>query len=158
MNKGYRTSIKNDQKTVAFADIEIDGFGARRTASISGAKDFDASIVQSRTKPVIVTDYAPSLKSDPILDAYKVSIAEGRTRISDSEIKILEQVAQMTTANNDVSGKIRMVVSRDSCYSCQKVALDFRKIRPNIELEFIYKLDPRTKPINVLYDRIRNSF
>jgi hypothetical protein len=69
-----------------------------------------------------------------------------------------QQVLTPHALNTNVSGKIRMVVSIDSCYSCQKVAPDFRKTRPNIELELIYKLAPRTKPINVLNARIRNSF
>jgi hypothetical protein len=33
------------------------------------------------------------------------------------------QVLTPHALNTNVSGKIRMVVGRDSCYSCQKVAL-----------------------------------
>ena len=122
--------------------------------AFSGESNFNLKSKNFAKNGIDPSDYAPYVtESKQTLKAYDVN---GRVRSSDTEIKILEQVIQSTKANPAVSGKIRMIGNRETCYSCQKVALDFRKVRPNMELEFIYKAE-EINPLKLFYNRIRNS-
>jgi RHS repeat-associated protein len=156
IGKSYTERIASGEKTIAYADIEINGSNYPTLGSVSGGKDFGERVLRSRVGDnYAVPDYAKNLTSDSNLKAYKVNSKHGE-RSTDSEIKILEHVLQMTTDTPDVTGKIRMVLDKNSCYSCQKVALDFRELRPGIELEFVYQSN--SKPLNAIYNKLRNSF
>jgi RHS repeat-associated protein len=149
----FIADVANDTKSIIRADINIEGV-PKVLKAFSGTKNFSNATIKN---PKINTDqYAPFVKESNNLKAYKVD-AGREARISDTEIKILEQVVELTENNPNVTGTIRMLGNRETCYSCQKVALDFRKIRPNIEIEFTYT--PReTDKLKFLYNRIRNLF
>jgi hypothetical protein len=123
--------------------------------AFSGEKNFNLksakNLAKNNINPSDYAQYVPELQQT--LKAYNVS---GRVRSSDTEIKILEQVVQSTQGNPSVFGKVTMIGNRETCYSCQKVALDFRKIRPNIEIEIVYTAR-EANPLNLMYNGIRNS-
>ena len=63
----------------------------------------------------------------------------GVNRLHDAEAKILQQVYDATAATPNVAGKLRVVVSRESCTSCLEAAKKLAKERPNLQIELAYE-------------------
>lgn len=58
-------------------------------------------------------------------------------RAYDSEVKLLEDLLDKTTSTS--SGSIKLVSDRDLCSSCSNALDKFRELRPNIDVEIVYR-------------------
>jgi hypothetical protein len=153
--KGYSKSIRKGGKAIISADINIEGIERRTLKAFSGPENFNENFLS--INEIAKSQYAP-FESDPILKAYRSAIDSKITspRISDTEIKIFEQVVRsLQGKKSSVSGKIRFIGDRETCYSCQKVALNLREMYPNIKLEFVYRAEEKNSR-KLLYNQVRN--
>ncbi|QYS90114.1 deaminase domain-containing protein [Flavobacterium davisii] len=70
---------------------------------------------------------------------------EGRSRVNDTEVKLLEEFAlkngvKPNTANqvfNGVEGEIKLYTQLCPCGSCANVIKEFKKMFPKVDLEII---------------------
>jgi hypothetical protein len=118
-NSKFRSKVRDDAKAIGFADIDIDGREFSLKA-FSSERDLDG--------------FAPLLpESQRQLPTTFVNKSD---RFVDVEPKILEQV--LLSTNKSSSGKVRLVVDRDSCTSCAGTTIPgFNDLRPNVQLEII---------------------
>ena len=79
--------------------------------------------------------FAPTIR-DPFFEPKMIN---GVNRLHDAEAKILQQVYDATAATPNVAGKLRVVVSRESCTSCLEAAKKLAKERPNLQIELAYE-------------------
>ncbi|WP_255255261.1 deaminase domain-containing protein [Bacillus pseudomycoides] len=67
-------------------------------------------------------------------------------RDSDTEYKILNDIANRLGNNTEAKGKIKLFTELDTCDSCSRVIAGFAKKYKNIELEVIHNNGNRLKP------------
>jgi RHS repeat-associated protein len=149
--KGSRKKILDDETSLAQAIINIEGNPVVQTRSFSGQKNFADNLLQENP---LATQYAP-FNSDPAFKAYKPAVNDFTERVSDTEFKILNQIYSATQDTPNATGTVKFIGNRETCYSCQKVALEFMKACPNIKLEFVYTATERNR-FKLFYNRVRN--
>ncbi|MFA4134243.1 MULTISPECIES: deaminase domain-containing protein [unclassified Brevibacillus] len=64
---------------------------------------------------------------------------EAWDRATDTEFKILNEIATKLGENKEAVGKIKMYTDLDCCSSCSNVIGQFKEKYPKIEIEVIYK-------------------
>ncbi|MED1948092.1 MULTISPECIES: deaminase domain-containing protein [Brevibacillus] len=64
---------------------------------------------------------------------------EAWDRATDTEFKILNEIATKLGENKEAVGKIKMYTDLDCCPSCSNVIGQFKEKYPKIEIEVIYK-------------------
>ncbi|MFS0814980.1 deaminase domain-containing protein [Peribacillus phoenicis] len=67
-------------------------------------------------------------------------------RDSDTEYKILNDIAFRIGDNTQVSGDIKLFTELDTCTSCNRVIAEVSAKYPNISLEVIHNNGERIKP------------
>ncbi|MFW2373133.1 MAG: SpvB/TcaC N-terminal domain-containing protein [Gammaproteobacteria bacterium] len=102
-------------RNIAFADVDIKGLN--RTELISHSGDF--SLKGTSAVP-----------TERLFKTFKVS----HTREFDSEVKLLEQVAQRLKHSPTQTGVVRLFSERKVCASCEGVIEQFKEMFPNIRV------------------------
>ncbi|MFP7473417.1 deaminase domain-containing protein [Niallia taxi] len=85
---------------------------------------------------------------NPIFNATEAPDKEGSMylRDSDTEYKILNDIASQLGNNTKATGKIKLFTELDTCDCCSQVIAEFAKKYRNIELEVIHNNGKRLKP------------
>jgi RHS repeat-associated protein len=115
----------------AFADIRIGTKG----------KDFSGTLIslsgttRVRTASGSLFEPIPGLVGNVSGKVNFMPRVDKFLRDKDSEIKILESVANQYIDNPYVKGKIYLFSERSPCGSCREVIREFQKIFPNIEVQ-----------------------
>ncbi|MFB8798280.1 MAG: putative Ig domain-containing protein [Microcoleus sp.] len=118
---------------LAFADIRLGNKGQEFSGtllSLSGS-------TRVRTAPGSVIEPMPGLVgnvSGSINRKLTPRMDNGYLRSKDSEIKLLEVIADRYSDNPSIKGKIYLFSERSPCQSCKEVIRDFKKMFPNIEV------------------------
>ncbi|MDP5275905.1 deaminase domain-containing protein [Chengkuizengella axinellae] len=86
--------------------------------------------------------------SDPMFEATKVPGKDGKPylRSSDTEYKILNDIADRLGDNTEATGNIKLFTELDTCASCNNVISEFADKYSNIEIEVIHNNGVRIKP------------
>ncbi|WP_210367738.1 deaminase domain-containing protein [Bacillus sp. REN3] len=93
----------------------------------------------------------PDISLKPINPTFKASYAADKNGIeylrdSDTEYKILNDIAHSLGHNTEATGKIKLFTELDTCNSCSKVIAEFSVKFKNIELEVVHNDGKRIKP------------
>ena len=126
-NKKFRDNLKNNNTTIGFADIDVDGRlftvrgysgGTKERSQVPGFAHFQ--------------EQAQKLLSGIV----------GHSRHADAEKNILEEVLLQTSS--DSVGHLRLVTNRTTCPSCAQIAIPhFQSLRPGIKIEVSYTPHPQ---------------
>jgi hypothetical protein len=138
--RGSLTSKYKKSGNFALAEVDIAGLN----------KEFYA---QSKIDSLSgkLEDLVPDISLQPKDPTFKASEASGQDgkaymRDSDTEYKILNDIASRLGDKTEVSGKIKLFTELDTCASCNRVIAEFAAKYPNIELEVIHNNGERIKP------------
>lgn len=129
----YEKYLLDAEKNVAYIEGYIDDIGELNAVANSGrtvpgttpGKPFDQQTLPTSPTPEDLANTARPPKPD--------------RRAYDSEVKILEDILDKTTKNS--SGSFKLVSQRDLCSSCSDALDRFKELRPNVNVEVVYK-DP----------------
>ncbi|WP_430901760.1 MULTISPECIES: deaminase domain-containing protein [unclassified Paraflavitalea] len=69
---------------------------------------------------------------------FKTKVVKGFNRAFDSEVKLLENFAELNQNNKQISGTLRLISERIICDSCDDVISQFQKMFPNIKVEIVH--------------------
>ncbi|MCY9139473.1 deaminase domain-containing protein [Peribacillus frigoritolerans] len=139
--RGNLTSKYKKSGNFAIAEVKI--------AELSKKEFYAQSKIDSLSGNLV--DKVPdiSLQHDtPIFKASEAAGQDGKAymRDSDTEYKILNDIAFRLGDNTHVSGDIKLFTELDTCASCNRVIAEFSAKYPNISLEVIHNNGERIKP------------
>lgn len=124
--KNLRAALRSDNKSsgnMAIANVNIEGLPKTMAAH---------SAVDEAEKGLIG-------KGGGNFFAQKIDNISGRSidRITDSEYKILDNIADVLGNNISTSGRVKILTERPACDSCLGVVEQFMKKYPNIKVEVV---------------------
>ena len=144
----YSGKISRGDKAIIDAAVNIEGVQEKQLRAFSGEGNFSPNFIASNELAKRYAPYIPNSK------AYVPTINSSSKRVADTELKIFNEIIRLTKNNPNAVGTVRFTGNLETCYSCQKLALDLREIRPNIKLDFVYT--PRETGSKLFYNKIRN--
>ncbi|MFS0881798.1 deaminase domain-containing protein [Metabacillus niabensis] len=142
--KELRGNLPSKYKTggnFALAEVNIDGLNIKEFYASSKIDELKGSLIE-RASDI-------SLKpNDPVFKATEApnAVGESYLRDSDTEYKILNDIAIRLGDNTEVTGKIKLFTELDTCNSCSRVIAEFANKYRNIDLEIIHNNGERIKP------------
>ncbi|NME07728.1 hypothetical protein HF876_18080 [Psychrobacillus sp. BL-248-WT-3] len=139
--RGNLTSGYKKSGNFALAEVNIDGLNKKEFYAQSSIHELNATL-EERVPDI-------SLKpEDPVFKASKAADKNGieYLRDSDTEYKILNDIANSLGNNTQATGKIKLFTELDTCDSCSKIIADFSAKYKNINLEVIHNNGNRIKP------------
>ncbi|WP_435563698.1 deaminase domain-containing protein [Neobacillus sp. LXY-4] len=139
--RGNLTSKYKKSGNFALAEVDVSGLSKKEFYALSKIDEFKANLEE------IVPDI--SLKpNEPIFKASLAPDKDGKPylRDSDTEYKILNEIASKLGGDVNAVGKIKLFTELDTCDSCSKVIAEFATKYKNIELEVIHNNGERLKP------------
>ncbi|WP_446936032.1 deaminase domain-containing protein [Lysinibacillus fusiformis] len=125
----------------AFAEVDVNSLNKKEFYASSKIDEFKGNLEEK--VPEI------SLKpNEPIFEASPAPGKDGKPymRDSDTEYKILNEIALKLGDDVNATGKIKLFTELDTCDSCSKVIAEFANKYKNIELEVIHNNGERLKP------------
>ncbi|MTH55004.1 hypothetical protein GKZ89_16495 [Bacillus mangrovi] len=125
----------------AIAEVNVSGISKTEFYAQSRIDELNGSL--NEKTPEI------SLKPEnPIFKATKAAGKDGDSylRDTDTEYKILNDIASRLGENAEATGRIRLFTELDTCDSCSKVIADFAAKYNKIELEVIHNNGGRLTP------------
>ncbi|MGE1165693.1 deaminase domain-containing protein [Peribacillus simplex] len=139
--RGNLTSKYKKSGNFAIAEVKI--------AELSKKEFYAQSKIDSLSGNSV--DKVPEISLQPDTPIFKASEAAGQDgkaymRDSDTEYKILNDIAFRLGENTQVSGDIKLFTELDICASCNRVIAEFSAKYPNISLEVIHNNGERIKP------------
>ncbi|USK75488.1 deaminase domain-containing protein [Peribacillus frigoritolerans] len=139
--RGNLTSKYKKSGNFAIAEVKI--------AELSKKEFYAQSKIDSLSGNLV--DKVPDISLQPDTPIFKASEAAGQDgkaymRDSDTEYKILNDIAFRLGDNTHVSGDIKLFTELDTCASCNRVIAEFSAKYPNISLEVIHNNGERIKP------------
>jgi RHS repeat-associated protein len=146
--KGFAARINDNKKAIINASIDIEGVQVKQLRAFSGEVNLTDEVLKKNNLSGQYAPYIPNSK------AYKPTVNSTDIRSSDTELKIFDEVIRLTQGNPNAAGKIKFIGNLETCYSCQKRALELREIRPNIQLDFSYEY--KALGGNLRYNKIRD--
>jgi RHS repeat-associated protein len=75
--------------------------------------------------------------ANPVNRVFTTSEVGGYDRAFDSEVKLLENIAQQYKTTPDIGGSIQLTSERPFCESCSGVVKQFKKMFPNIKVKVV---------------------
>jgi The BURPS668_1122 family of deaminases len=120
-----RKLIKDGQKSVTFAEIDIEGL-PKTLRGLSSQKKLEGELFDN--VPSYVNPENRELKSLKFKDSKLNPAADG-------EAKIAEYIYRNT--NKDTRGTIRIVTDRPACDSCSRILTNLARERPNLNIEIV---------------------
>lgn len=139
--RGKLTSGYKKSGNFALAEVDVNG--------IDKSEFFAQSSIDELTDSLKERVPNISLKPEnPMFHATEAPDKKGSMylRDSDTEYKILNDIASRLGNNTEVKGKIKLFTELDTCDSCSQVIAEFAKKYKNIELEVIHSNGQRLKP------------
>ncbi|MGQ3376810.1 deaminase domain-containing protein [Priestia endophytica] len=142
--KELRGSLTSKYKTsgnFALAEVNIEGISK---------KEFYASSKIDELKGTLI-ERVPDISLKPKNPVFKATeapneIGDFYLRDSDTEYKILNEIAPQLGNNTEATGKIKLFTELDTCDSCSQVIAEFADKYRNIDLEVIHNNGGRIKP------------
>ncbi|MBC6309289.1 hypothetical protein HCJ66_06945 [Listeria sp. FSL L7-1582] len=142
--RDFRGSLPSRYKksgNVAFADAKIEGITEDSFFAHSSI-DMPNATVQERV---------PNISQQPSKPMFEATEAVGKDglaymRDSDTEYKILNDIASKLGDNIDASGKIKLFTELDTCSSCNRIIAEFSAKFKNITVEVIHSNGERLIP------------
>jgi RHS repeat-associated core domain len=116
---------------LAFADIRLGNKGQEFSGTLLAL----SGSTKVRTAPGNVIEPMPGLVGNVSGRInFMPQVVGNHLRATDSEIKLLEVVANRYIDNPSIKGKIYLFSERSPCQSCEEVIRKFKKMFPNIEV------------------------
>ncbi|MED4755806.1 deaminase domain-containing protein [Priestia megaterium] len=139
--RGSLTSGYKKSGNFALAEVDVNGIDKSEFFAQSSIDEFTDSIKER----------VPNISLQPQNPTFKATEAPDKKgsmylRDSDTEYKILNDIASQLGNNIDVKGRIKLFTELDTCDSCSQVIAEFAKKYKNIELEVIHNNGARLKP------------
>ncbi|MED5596360.1 two-partner secretion domain-containing protein [Janthinobacterium sp. P210006] len=124
--KKLRAALRSDNKSsgnMAIANVDIEGL-PKTMAAHSAVDEAEKGLVG---------------KGGGNFFAQKIENVSGRSidRITDSEYKILDNIADILGSNFSTNGRVKILTERPACDSCLGVVEQFMKKYPNIKVEVV---------------------
>ncbi|MFU8646633.1 deaminase domain-containing protein, partial [Lysinibacillus sp. RSDA_15] len=125
----------------AFAEVDVNSLNKKEFYSSSKIDEFKGNLEEK----------VPEISLKPNEPIFEASLAPGKDgkpymRDSDTEYKILNEIALKLGDDVNATGKIKLFTELDTCDSCSKVIAEFANKYKNIELEVIHNNGERLKP------------
>ncbi|MBD8111662.1 hypothetical protein CN395_04605 [Priestia megaterium] len=139
--RGSLTSGYKKSGNFALAEVDVNGIDKSEFFAQSSIDEFTDSIKER----------VPNISLQPQNPTFKATEAPDKKgsmylRDSDTEYKILNDIASQLGNNIDAKGRIKLFTELDTCDSCSQVIAEFAKKYENIELEVIHNNGARLKP------------
>ncbi|RID89381.1 transposase [Peribacillus asahii] len=139
--RGKLTSRYKKSGNFAVAEVDVSGISKSEFYAQSSINDFKGNL----------EDKVPDISLQPENPMFKATKAVGKEgesylRNTDTEYKILNDIASRLGENIQATGKIKLFTELDTCDSCSKVIAEFATKYKNIELEVIHNNGNRIIP------------
>ncbi|USK80887.1 deaminase domain-containing protein [Peribacillus frigoritolerans] len=139
--RGNLTSGYKKSGNFALAEVNVNGIDKSEFFAQSSIDEFTDSI-KERVPNISLQP------QNPMFNAIEAPDKKGSMylRNSDTEYKILNDIASQLGNNTEATGRIKLFTELDTCDSCSQVIAEFAKKYKNIELEVIHNNGERLKP------------
>jgi len=139
--RGSLTSKYKKSGNFAVAEVNVSGISKTEFYAQSSINKLKGSL----------EDKVPNISLQPENPMFKATKAVGKDgesylRDTDTEYKILNDIASLLGENTQATGKIKLFTELDTCDSCSKVIAEFATKYKNIELEVIHNNGNRIMP------------
>ncbi|MFS0667065.1 deaminase domain-containing protein [Peribacillus frigoritolerans] len=139
--RGNLTSRYKKSGNFAVAEVDVSGISKSEFYAQSSINELKGSL----------EDKVPDISLQPENPMFKATEAVGKEgesylRNTDTEYKILNDIASRLGENTQATGKIKLFTELDTCDSCSKVIAEFAAKYKNIELEVIHNDGNRIIP------------
>lgn len=139
--RGNLTSRYKKSGNFAVAEVDVSGISKSEFYAQSSINEFKGSLEHK----------VPEISLQPENPMFKATEAVGKEgesylRNTDTEYKILNDIASRLGENTQVTGKINLFIELDTCDSCGEVIAEFAAKYKNIELEVIHNNGNRIIP------------
>ncbi|MFE5430067.1 deaminase domain-containing protein [Peribacillus simplex] len=139
--RGNLTSRYKKSGNFAVAEVDVSGISKSEFYAQSSINELKGSL----------EDMVPDISLQPENPMFKATEAVGKEgesylRNTDTEYKILNDIASRLGENTQANGKIKLFTELDTCDSCNKVIAEFAAKYKNIELEVIHNNGNRIIP------------
>ncbi|USK69136.1 deaminase domain-containing protein [Peribacillus asahii] len=139
--RGNLTSRYKKSGNFAVAEVDVSGISKSEFYAQSSINELKGNL----------EDKVPDISLQPENPMFKATEAVGKEgesylRNTDTEYKILNDIASRLGENIQATGKIKLFTELDTCDSCSKVIAEFAAKYKNIELEVIHNNGNRIIP------------
>ncbi|MED1013157.1 deaminase domain-containing protein [Bacillus mycoides] len=139
--RGNLSSKYKKAGNFALAEVDINSLNKKEFYASSKIDEFKGNLEEK----------VPEISLKPNEPIFEASLAPGKDgkpymRDSDTEYKILNEIALKLGDDVNATGKIKLFTELDTCDSCSKVIAEFANKYKNIKLEVIHNNGERLKP------------
>ncbi|MGR9544347.1 deaminase domain-containing protein [Priestia megaterium] len=139
--RGNLTSRYKKSGNFAVAEVDVSGLSKSEFYAQSSINELKGNLEHK----------VPDISLQPENPMFKATEAVGKEgesylRNTDTEYKILNDIASRLGENTQATGKIKLFTELDTCDSCSKVIAEFAAKYKNIELEVIHNNGNRIIP------------
>ncbi|ADK04800.1 TPA: WXG100 family type VII secretion target [Bacillus anthracis] len=139
--RGNLSSKYKKAGNFALAEVDVNSLNKKEFYASSKIDEFKGNLEEK----------VPEISLKPNEPIFEASLAPGKDgkpymRDSDTEYKILNEIALKLGDDVNATGKIKLFTELDTCDSCSKVIAEFANKYKNIELEVIHNNGERLKP------------
>ncbi|OSX99634.1 hypothetical protein S2E19_05013 [Bacillus mycoides] len=139
--RGNLTSRYKKSGNFAVAEVDVSGISKSEFYAQSSINELKGNLEHK----------VPDISLQPENPMFKATEAVGKEgesylRNTDTEYKILNDIASRLGENTQATGKIKLFTELDTCDSCSKVIAEFAAKYKNIELEVIHNNGNRIIP------------
>ncbi|MEO2225498.1 deaminase domain-containing protein [Priestia megaterium] len=139
--RGNLTSRYKKSGNFAVAEVDVSGLSKSEFYAQSSINELKGNLEHK----------VPDISLQPENPMFKATEAVGKEgesylRNTDTEYKILNDIASRLGENTQATGKIKLFTELDTCDSCSKVIAEFATKYKNIELEVIHNNGNRIIP------------
>lgn len=139
--RGNLSSKYKKAGNFALAEVDVNSLNKKEFYASSKIDEFKGNLEEK----------VPEISLKPNEPIFEASLAPGKDgkpymRDSDTEYKILNEIALKLGDDVNATGKIKLFTELDMCDSCSKVIAEFANKYKNIELEVIHNNGERLKP------------
>ncbi|HHY2690736.1 TPA: deaminase domain-containing protein [Bacillus cereus] len=139
--RGKLTSGYKKSGNFALAEVDVKGIDKSEFFAQSSINELNGTL-EERIADISLKPNNPTFKASKAADKNGIEYP----RDSDTEYKILNDIANRLGNNTEAKGKIKLFTELDTCDSCSRVIAEFAKKYKNIELEVIHNNGNRLKP------------
>ncbi|MFV8520119.1 deaminase domain-containing protein [Bacillus sp. SBS7] len=139
--RGNLSSKYKKSGNFAVAEVDVSGISKSEFYAQSSINELKGSLEHK----------VPDISLQPENPMFKATEAVGKNgfnylRNTDTEYKILNDIASRLGDNTQASGRIKLFTELDTCDSCNKVIAEFAAKYKNIELEVVHNNGNRIIP------------
>ncbi|WP_303755712.1 deaminase domain-containing protein [Priestia megaterium] len=139
--RGNLSSKYKKAGNFALAEVDVNSLNKKEFYASSKIDEFKGNLEEK----------VPEISLKPNEPIFEASLAPGKDgkpymRDSDTEYKILNEIALKLGNDVNATGEIKLFTELDTCDSCSKVIAEFADKYKNIKLEVIHNNGERLKP------------